>query len=72
MSEKFYVVSEEELERLVIDALNTGYNTSALYGPNGSEAACRAREVPVWATHFVGKIDDGEHWVETHQEIHKK
>jgi len=28
-------------------------------------------EVPEWATHFIGKIDDGEHLIEKTQEIPK-
>lgn len=40
--ERYFVVSEAELERLVKESLNCGYNTGGL---SESEAACRAREV---------------------------
>ena len=52
---KYYIVSEEELERLRNEAVIYGY----LYDANDdvlvkAEAACRARQVPDWATHFAG------------------
>lgn len=58
MTERYYVVSESELERLtraavveaLVDSLRWGKEDQELYD---AEAACRARPVPEWATHFV-------------------
>ena len=69
MSEKYYVVSEEELDRLHSTAFAEGVvfcgeenGDDSTYdyerfksddNSNLSMAACRAREVPEWAKYFV-------------------
>jgi hypothetical protein len=43
---KYYIVSEEELNQLAS-------SWAHLSGIDRAEAACRARPVPEWATHFA-------------------
>lgn len=65
MSEKYYVVSESELETLIMSTADTvRASCNDEYRKlekceklaDQAEAACRAREVPEWATHFC-KLD---------------
>lgn len=58
MSEKYYVVSESELERLKSAAANEALTDSMRWDTADdelyeAEAACRVRFVPEWATHFA-------------------
>ncbi len=64
---KYYVVSEEELTKTVADAIRFGQGATPHRKEelDKAEAACRAREVPEWATHFCdidkfGRPDDFE------------
>lgn len=77
MSEKYYVVSESELERLYSAGLSDGMES----GSDGwleagdaeieqAEAACRAREVPEWATHFAVFGEEDSNWIPTEQEAY--
>lgn len=57
MSEKYYVVSESELVNLrqtsfISGTLDVGERDD-VEEMDKAEAACRAREVPKWATHFM-------------------
>jgi hypothetical protein len=64
MSEKFYVVSESELRKLVstasdyVFAAGAGFNESTIENTRLElikvKDACRARPVPEWATEFTG------------------
>ncbi len=70
MTEKYYIVSDSELERLKHYAYEYGsrsnmYDADCIYDSvKQAEAACHAREVPGWATHFaeviIEKWDDGD------------
>lgn len=62
MSEKFYVVSESELKRLKHHAVMQGIVASGpVPGIKEAESACRAREVPEWATHLdILQLDNGD------------
>jgi hypothetical protein len=53
-TERYFVVSESELKELVTVATINGYCvTDESKDVLIAEAACRAREVPEWATHFT-------------------
>ena len=56
MSEKYYVVSESELEGLLAAAYADGVDGSTNVAETHLDA-CRAREVPAWATHFAAPTD---------------
>lgn len=81
-TERYYVVSEDQLVVLGIENRNYGFNVSVdqvndwMARIKKAEAACRAREVPEWATHFVEfpAAPHGEGYriaVQRHEEIKK-
>lgn len=58
MSERYYVVTESELARLKKAVVNEALANSDRWSSEDeelqeAEAACRARFVPEWATHFA-------------------
>lgn len=60
MSEKYYVVSEKELERLSKKERNGCPYMSWQHEKacKDADAACRARPVPEWATHFYAETEE--------------
>jgi hypothetical protein len=52
VQERYYVVSESELEALFAAGRNLHVCEEASITADQYKAACRAREVPEWATHF--------------------
>lgn len=77
---KFFVVSEEELDRLTVTQrleYRTRYegdeksNKRAAMFMEQAVAACRARPVPEWATEFAGPVSD-EYENNDHFSIHRK
>ena len=57
MSVKYYIVTETELQELYTQALNAHMRPN-LQPLKDADAACRARKVPGWATHFAGPPKD--------------
>lgn len=76
MSERYYVVSESELERWadineILGACKTSEQVGAMKDEHiAAEAACRARPVPEWATHFA-QIERGTDELERWEEIQR-
>lgn len=63
--ERYYVVSESELDQLVrMSMLFQEGGQVAEANLDYAEAACRAREVPEWVEYFAGKEDDRDQIVE--------
>lgn len=64
--ERYYVVSESELKALSLSVWDdaTNFHNPGESHPDATslrdqaEAACRARPVPEWATHFAGPPKD--------------
>lgn len=72
MSEKFYVVSESELAVLVGVAQDYESDDNFADELTQAKAACRARPVPDWATHFYkGELNEDKNIVRTFEEIKK-
>ena len=73
MSEKYYMVSEEELNELKMAATIDGY----CYSDDTKEVdkaldACRVRPVPEWATHFAYEVHPRMYYSGIHLEEIKR